>query len=200
MGPLHYSKNPSMTTTTHIIAIIHLIDRAHSAFKYTSRIPYRLPVAKVLNTSRWVYCFTSHQLAYHWRTEWSTHHWNGNLITWWRHQMETFSALLALCAGNSPVTGEFPSHRPVTRSFDVFFDLHQNKRLSIQSRRRWFETPSSSLWRHCNDFDECFISGCTETFGAATYEKFIKRQLRSVEYIDRVCTRFCRGYTLSVYY
>ena len=43
--------------------------------------------------------------------------------TWWRLQMETFSALLALCAGNSPVTGEFPSQRPVTRSFDVFFDL-----------------------------------------------------------------------------
>ena len=43
--------------------------------------------------------------------------------TWWRHQMETFSALLALCAGNSPVPGEFPSQRPVTRSFDVFFDL-----------------------------------------------------------------------------
>ena len=42
--------------------------------------------------------------------------------TWWRHQMETFSALLALCA-NSPVTGELPAQRPVTRSFDVFFDL-----------------------------------------------------------------------------
>ena len=39
--------------------------------------------------------------------------------TWWRHQMETFSALLALCAGNSPVSGEFPAQRPVTRSFDV---------------------------------------------------------------------------------
>ena len=39
--------------------------------------------------------------------------------------METFSALLALCAGNSPVTGEFPSQWPVTRSFDVFFDLCQ---------------------------------------------------------------------------
>ena len=44
--------------------------------------------------------------------------------------METFSALLAICAGNSPVTGEFPAQRPVTRSFDVFFDLHLNKRLS----------------------------------------------------------------------
>ena len=44
--------------------------------------------------------------------------------------METFSALLALCAGNSPVPAEFPSQRPVTRSFDVFFDLRLNKRLS----------------------------------------------------------------------
>ena len=51
-------------------------------------------------------------------------------LSWWRHQMKTFSALLALCAGNSPVTGEFPAQRPVTRSFDVFFDLLLNKRLS----------------------------------------------------------------------
>ena len=44
--------------------------------------------------------------------------------------METFSALLALCVGNSSVTGEFPAQRPVTRSFDVSFDLHLNKRLN----------------------------------------------------------------------
>ena len=42
--------------------------------------------------------------------------------------METFSASQAICAGNSPVPGEFPAQRPVTRSFDVFFDLHPNKR------------------------------------------------------------------------
>ena len=70
---------------------------------------------------------------------------------WWRHQMETFSALLAICAGNSPVTGEFPTQRPVTRSFDVFFDLHLNKRLSKQSWGWWFETSSRPLWSHCND-------------------------------------------------
>ena len=64
-------------------------------------------------------------------------------VSWWRHQMETFSALLTIYAGNSPV--------PVTRSFDVFFDLRLNKRLCKQSRRWWFETPSSLLWRHCND-------------------------------------------------
>ena len=53
--------------------------------------------------------------------------------------METFSALLAICAGNSPVPGEFPTQRPVTRSFDVYFELRPNKRLSKQSR---------PLWRH----------------------------------------------------
>ena len=62
--------------------------------------------------------------------------------------METSSALLAICAGNSPVSGEFPAQRPVTQSFDVFFDLHLNERLSKHS---WLETPSFSLWRHSND-------------------------------------------------
>ena len=73
------------------------------------------------------------------------------LLTWWRHQMETFSALLAICAGNSPVPGEFPTQRPVTRSFDVYFDLRPNGRLSKQSWGWWFETLSRSLWRHRNE-------------------------------------------------
>ena len=69
------------------------------------------------------------------------------VVSRWLHEMETFSALLAICGGNSPVPGEFPTQRPVTRSFDVFFDLHLNKRLSKQSRGWWFETPSRPLWR-----------------------------------------------------
>ena len=71
-------------------------------------------------------------------------------ISWWRHQMEPFFALLALCAGKSPVTGEFSAQRSVTRSFDVFFDVRLNKWLSKQSRGWCFDTPPSSLWRHCN--------------------------------------------------
>ena len=59
------------------------------------------------------------------------------ILAWWRHQMETFSVLLAICAGNSPVTGEFPSQRPMTRSFDVFFDLCLNKNMSKQSAGCW---------------------------------------------------------------
>ena len=81
------------------------------------------------------------------------------------------SAILALCEGNPPVTGGFPSQRSVTRSFNVFvFDLRLNKRLSKQWKRRWFETPSSSLWRHCTvglissaatyGFDRVFLSQC----------------------------------------
>ena len=48
--------------------------------------------------------------------------------------MEAFSALLALCAGNSPVTGEFPAQRPVTRSFAVSFDLRLNKNGWVNNR------------------------------------------------------------------
>ena len=55
------------------------------------------------------------------------------LIAWGRHPMETFSALLAIGAGNSPIPSEFPSRRPVTQSFYVFFDLRLNKRFSKQS-------------------------------------------------------------------
>ena len=77
------------------------------------------------------------------------------LSSYWRtccrHQMETFSALLVICTRNSPVPGEFPANRPVTQSFDVFFDLRPNKRLIKQSWGWWFETPSSSLWRHRNE-------------------------------------------------
>ena len=64
--------------------------------------------------------------------------------------METFSALLALCSGNPPVTGEFPAQRPVTRNFDVLFDLRLNKWLSKQSWGWWSETSSSPLWCHGN--------------------------------------------------
>ena len=99
------------------------------------------------------------------RKAWQTHHIPQNMHTavlqlvllwlhfawaWWRHQMETISALLALCAGNSQVNGEFPSQRPVTRGFAGFFDLCLNKQLSNQTWGWGFETLSRSLWRHCN--------------------------------------------------
>ena len=76
------------------------------------------------------------------------------LTPWWHHNMETFSVLLAICGGNSPVPGEFPAQKPVTWSFDVFFDLRLNKWLSKQSWGWWFEMPSRPLWRHRNEICE----------------------------------------------
>ena len=84
----------------------------------------------------------THQVLY-----WLSSLW---ISPWWRHQMETFPALLAFCAVNSPVSGEFHSQRPVTQGFDVCFDLRLNKRLSKQSGRYWLKTPLCLLWRHCN--------------------------------------------------
>ena len=88
---------------------------------------------------------------------WTVHGFNQWYYTWWRHQMESFSTSLAICAGNSPVNSEFPAQRPVTRSFDVFFDLRPNKRSSKQSRGWWFEASLRSLWRHCSDICKCLI-------------------------------------------
>ena len=72
-------------------------------------------------------------------------HWHDDVIKW-KHFSRS-----PLC-GKPLVTGEFPSQRPMKRSFDVFFDLRLNKRLSKQSWSGWFETPSRLLWRHCNEW------------------------------------------------
>ena len=63
--------------------------------------------------------------------------------------------------------GEFPAQRPVTRSFDVFFDLRLNKQLSKQWWGWWFETPSWSLWRHCNEKLWRVHGSISQTFGGA---------------------------------
>ena len=71
--------------------------------------------------------------------------------------VEIISSFIMMTSSNGdisalPVPGEFPAQRPVTRSVDVFFDLRLNKRPSKHWRGWWFETPSCSLWRHCNDW------------------------------------------------
>ena len=113
--------------------------------------------------------------------------------TWWRHQMETFSALLAFCAGNSPVTGEFPPQRPVTRSFDVFLDLRLNKRFSKQSWGWLFEMTLCPLWRHCNDLkkQESTTSFCQCNYGnglTVTSRHGITGSQRTID--GQVCASF----------
>ena len=108
---------------------------------------------------------------------------------WWRHQMETFSALLALCARNSPVSGEFPAQRPVTRSFDVFFDLHLiNKLLGKHSRGWWFETLPCPLWRHRNANKRCCPHRSQWTWAPHQYKDGLSRYGDS-HYKDKTVVR-----------
>ena len=90
--------------------------------------------------------------------------------------MKTFSVLLALCARNSPVTGEFPAQRPVTRSFYVFFDLRLDKRLGKQWWGWWFETPARQLWSHCNGM---FADPLNSIGPTLSKYHFVTRHLRS---------------------
>ena len=74
---------------------------------------------------------------------------NGNIFRVTGHLCGEFT--------NSPVPGEFPTQRPVTRSFDVFFDLRLNKRLSKQSWGWWLKTLSHPLWRHRNELGHYWL-------------------------------------------
>ena len=79
-------------------------------------------------------------------------------FTWWCHQMETFLSLLGLCAGNSPVTGEFPAQRPVMQSFDVFF-WHISKEAIMLNLMHWSYIHSSRcyVWRPCHKFRDVLM-------------------------------------------
>ena len=87
-----------------------------------------------------------------------------DVITW-----KYFPRYLSFVVGNSTVTGEFPVQRPVTRSFDVFFNLRLNKQLSKQSKRWWFMMPSRSLWRHCNVVIFHHYRQCNQTIRDAKF-------------------------------
>ena len=92
--------------------------------------------------------------------------------------MEPFSVLLAICAGNSPLSGEVPAQRPETRSFDIFFDLRLNKRLSKQTWGWWFETLSCPLWCQCNEVLRIrthviqYTAGVSGLDNCSTYSRF----------------------------
>ena len=108
----------------------------------------------------------------------------GVMYSWWHHQMETFSALLAICAGNSPVTGEFPVQRPVKQSFDVFFicawmnDWLNNREAGDLRRYRV----------HC-DVTVMFIwnSVTLDRITSITYTYSLCNALMTSKYCFRVC-------------
>ena len=87
--------------------------------------------------------------------------------------------------------GEFPTQRPVTRSFDVYFDLRLNKRLSKQPWGWWFETLSWSLWRHRNVF---------ALYLTIPWKKMISRFKQSVSHFMHPCIScICRNVTTQMY-
>ena len=75
---------------------------------------------------------------------------NDETLSWWRHQIETFSALLAICAGNSPVPVN-SLHKGQWRGalmfslICVWINGWANNREAGDLRR-----PSRPLWRHRN--------------------------------------------------
>ena len=97
-------------------------------------------------------------------------------------------ALLALCVGNSPVTGEFPGQRPVTRSFDVSFDLRLNRRLIEQLIRRSFEMLSRSLWRDSNDYSAFEYKDSFSRYDNSYCKKNMSVMRRSYLYDENPCT------------
>ena len=92
--------------------------------------------------------------------------------------METLSALPAFWSGNSPVTGEIPSERSVTRSSDVSLICALNKRLSKQSWGWWLETLPCPLWRHCNNIKKsCWFSikyGATRSWPVDVSNRYVR--------------------------
>ena len=82
------------------------------------------------------------------------------VVAWWHHQMETFSAKLVLCEKNTPVNGGF-LHKGQWRGALMFSLIYAlNKRLRKERRRRWFETSSRSLWRHCIGINVMCVFWC----------------------------------------
>ena len=116
--------------------------------------------------------------------------WSMSVVPWWRHQMETFSTSLAICA----VTGEFSAQRPVTLSFDAFFDPRLNKRLSIQSWNWWFDL----VIRHISFvYYSCSLSNWNKLF---QNDINTKRWCGHAGMLDDVILLFFPSYVSNVYF
>ena len=130
--------------------------------------------------------------------------------TWWRHQMETITAALAICAGNSPVACEFPAQWPVTRSFDVYNgeagDLRRHRfhyDVIVMSPRA-FKSGSVSHSRRCPDIQSP-LRTCPrhDTFSRAKIIVVCHGNIYWYGNVNRVyplksCADF-RGYTLFTF-
>ena len=115
-------------------------------FHYSVLVRY--PLQDIYNVS---IIYKKNPLSHRHLTKWPSVKINNfhDYVIKWKHFPRHWPFVRGIHQFTSP--GEFPAKRPVTRSFDVFFDLRMNKRLSKQSRSGWFETQSRSFWRQCNE-------------------------------------------------
>ena len=97
-------------------------------------------------------------------------------VPWWRLQMEIFSTLLGLCAGNSPVTGKFPARRPMTRNFDVFFICARGN--------GWVNTSEAGDLRHHRTYHDVTAMAA---FPLVEFHR-LQRQ-RACKYVNPGCLR-----------
>ena len=95
-----------------------------------------------------------------------------------------------LC-GEFTVPGDFPTQRPVTRSFDVFFDLRLNKRLSKQPWGWWFQTPSWSLWRQCNGGDWLYRVNPSHSIDSNSWDVVDDSMRIKLQSVIRILLAFC---------
>ena len=110
----------------------------------------------------------------------------------WKH----FPRYWPFARGIHRSSGKFPAQRPVTRSFDVFFDFRLNKRLSKQSLGWWSETPPRSLWRQCNGILCRFHCHLME--GTSTYLIVLHTYWRHRRLMDDALNWWCCIFTLRV--
>ena len=113
-------------------------------------------------------------------------------VTWWRHQMETLSALLVLCERNPSVTGRLPSQKPVTRSFDVFFDLRLNKRLSKQ-------LSAVDLRRHCAHYVVTVMTWTMVSTRLAVEQTITPKHKHDMTLFEKYIFRPTRTYSHNYY-
>ena len=130
----------------------------HKICWVTYRYPFPICTPQIIQNENLLLCKNTHSIQLTCRTIVQQKVWTGSRLeyhstTWCK--IEYTIIWIMMTSSNGKISVSLAAlQRPVTQSFDVSFDLRLNKRLSKQSRRRWFETPYRSLWRHCNEWKQ----------------------------------------------
>ena len=188
---LMYHENPFGELPKCIETLAPALTSIWQAFEWLTPIAWAVAIVIDIPLFPSFYCFHTHLVTF------STCLMPSD-VYWWGFVMMTsssgniYSALLTICAGNSPVIGEFPAQRPMTRSFDGFFDLRLNIRLRKQSLGLWFETPSRPLWRHRNVLGTSGIHNIiVGLISAARIKRLARRLLFCARWSMNISVKYC---------